>query len=574
MSLQAFVAVTEALDLSRGSKAKLAVLAAYLETTAQGDPAEAAWALHCLLGEQRRRLITARRLREIAQQAGSLPDWLFEDCYSQVGDTAETIALLWSPASEQARGTGGAPVDGGPISQRSLRWWMEELLPALAGLEADAQAAAVRDLWNQLQPEALLVANKLLCGGFRLGVAKGLLIQAVARVTALDASLIQHRLMGERQPSAASWRSLVAAEQDPLERGSRPYPFCLASPLPASGDPALTPLPGSPQEWLVEWKWDGIRGQLIRRSGGSWLWSRGEELITPAFPELEALAALLPDGTVLDGEVIIWPEGQPRPAPFAELQRRLGRVKVPRSLQTRCPAAFVAYDLLEHQDRDQRAEPLQQRRQELERLVQSLRGAEAAKAAGTLRLSTALTLQHWHELPALRARAREQGAEGLMLKQVHSPYRGGRRRGCWWKHKLEPLRLDAVLLYARSGSGRRANLLTDYSFGLWNEIGELVTFAQAYSGLDAAEISELDRWIRAHTLQRFGPVRSVEPALVFELAFEGLQISNRHRSGIAVRFPRISRWRRDKTAAQASTLAEARELMGSPTSSAPAAAES
>ncbi|MEB3333079.1 MAG: ATP-dependent DNA ligase [Synechococcaceae cyanobacterium] len=561
MSLEAFVALTEALDQSRGSKAKLEVLAAYLKTTAAAEPAEAAWALHCLLGDQRRRLITARRLRQIAQQAGSLPDWLFEDCYSQVGDTAETIALLWRHSSDGGRTAVGTPANSPPITQRGLRWWMEELLPGLAGLEQEAQAAAVGDLWNQLPPEALLVTNKLLCGGFRLGVAKGLLIQAVAQLAALDASLIQHRLMGGRQPSAGFWQALVASEQDPLERGSRPYPFCLASPLPASSEPAGEPLPGSPQDWLVEWKWDGIRGQLIRRNGGSWLWSRGEELITGAFPELEALAGLLPDGTVLDGEVIIWPEGQPRPAPFAELQRRLGRLKVPRSLLTDCPAAFVAYDLLERHDQDLRAEPLQRRRQELEHLVQELQTAAGDLATGRLRLSNVLALRHWQELPGLRARARDQGAEGLMLKQWQSPYRGGRRRGSWWKHKLEPLRLDAVLLYARSGSGRRANLLTDYSFGLWNEAGELVTFAQAYSGLAAAEISELDRWIRGHTVQRFGPVRSVEPALVFELAFEGLQPSKRHRSGIAVRFPRISRWRRDKSAAQASTLAEARELM-------------
>jgi DNA ligase-1 len=327
----------------------------------------------------------------------------------------------------------------------------------------------------------------------------------------------------------------------------------------------------------VEWKWDGIRGQMIRRAGQSFLWSRGEELIHAAFPDLLALADLLPEGTVLDGEVLVWPPQAERPQPFQLLQRRLGRKAPGRALLADCPAAFVAYDLLERGGEDLRPTPLRQRRAALELLHQQLQQAAPIPAAGRLRLSSLLPLNAWTELESLRERARAVGAEGLMLKAAASPYMAGRRRGHWWKHKLEPLRLDAVLLYAQAGSGRRANLFTDYTFGLWDRAPtfgdvstadqavanppQLVSFAKAYSGLDDAEITALDRWIRSHTTERFGPVRAVQPELVFELAFEGVQRSSRHRSGIAVRFPRISRWRRDKPAAEADTLASALALI-------------
>jgi DNA ligase-1 len=335
---------------------------------------------------------------------------------------------------------------------------------------------------------------------------------------------------------------------------SRPYPFFLASPL-------QEVLPGSPGDWQAEWKWDGIRGQLIRRSGQSFLWSRGEELLHDAFPELITAAAALPDGTVLDGEVIVWPADGDRPAPFNALQRRLGRKQPGSRLLAECPAAFVAYDLLEQGGDDWRSRPLSHRRAALESLIQQLSETADTPAAGRLRLSERLALDTWEQLELLRQQARTAGAEGLMLKALASPYLTGRKRGHWWKHKLDPFHLDAVLLYAQAGSGRRANLFTDYTFGLWDDNGVLVSFAKAYSGLDDGEITTLDRWIRAHTTERFGPVRAVEPLQVFELAFEGIQRSSRHKSGIAVRFPRISRWRQDKPPAEADTLASALALL-------------
>jgi DNA ligase-1 len=542
--MQRFAELIERLEHSGGNKAKVRVLVDYFQQT---PAAEASWALQVLLGGARRRLITGRRLRQICLAATPLPAWLFDDCYAQVGDSAETIALLWSQH-----------VDAGPRSQASqpLQLWMEELLPAAAALSDDAQAAAVQDLWQGLTPQQLLVANKLLTGGLRVGVAQGLVVQALSQLSGLEDALIQHRLMGGFAPSAAAFEALLAPMQgnDCGVVPSRPYPFFLASPL-------QEVLPGSPGDWQAEWKWDGIRGQLIRRSGQSFLWSRGEELLHDAFPELITAAAALPDGTVLDGEVIVWPADGDRPAPFNALQRRLGRKQPGSRLLAECPAAFVAYDLLEQGGDDWRSRPLSHRRAALESLIQQLSETADTPAAGRLRLSERLALDTWEQLEPLRQQARTAGAEGLMLKALASPYLTGRKRGHWWKHKLDPFHLDAVLLYAQAGSGRRANLFTDYTFGLWDDNGVLVSFAKAYSGLDDGEITTLDRWIRAHTTERFGPVRAVEPLQVFELAFEGIQRSSRHKSGIAVRFPRISRWRQDKPPAEADTLASALALL-------------
>jgi len=410
----------------------------------------------------------------------------------------------------------------------------------------------VRQCWRSVPREWLLLVNKLLSGGFRVGVSTGLVTRALARSADLDEALVAHRLMGGFEPSAERFRALLAPPEHREDLAARPYPFFLASPV------ELQDLQSSsPQSWQLEWKWDGIRGQLIHRAGGCSLWSRGEELINEAFPELIELAEQLPPGTALDGEVIVWHRDADQPEPFASLQRRLGRKSPSKALQRQCPVAFVAYDLLERNCDDLRQQPLQARRQQLE----VLHASQHSEVWQRLKLPDTLQIQTWSELEPLREQARPQRVEGLMIKALNSPYLAGRKRGFWWKHKLEPFRLDAVLLYAQAGSGKRANLYTDYSFGLWNGNNELVTFAKAYSGLDNAEIRELDRWIRSHTTERFGPVRAVEPLQVFELAFEGIQLSKRHKCGLAVRFPRISRWRRDKPAAEADSLQSALALM-------------
>ncbi|CAK6695400.1 ATP-dependent DNA ligase [Synechococcus sp. CBW1107] len=545
-----FCALYEQLDRSPGTTARVSALEAYLRAV---DPADGAWALSLLLGKRRRRLITGRRLREIALAASALPEWLFDDCHAQVGDSAETIALLLPQLT----------LPEAELIERPLAEWMGERLPAIAALEPAAQARAVLEAWASLPAGQAFLFNKLLTGGLRVGVSTGLVTRALARVAGLEEAEIAQRLMGGFEPTADAFRNLLApAAAGAAAPASRPFPFFLASPL----DPAQLES-WDPSHWRAEWKWDGIRGQLIRRAGGSFLWSRGEELVNESFPELVSLGEALPEGTVLDGEVIVWNPGEKRPEGFAALQRRLGRRSVGAALRRQCPMAFVAYDLLESGGADRRDEPLRQRLERLAELCAVVAGGDHPERQ-RLRGSAAVPMTSWEELERQRGRAREVGAEGLMLKRLESPYRAGRRRGDWWKHKLEPLHLDAVLLYAQAGSGRRANLHTDYTFGIWSRPPgsagaepQLMTFAKAYSGLDDAEIAELDRWIRRHTTERFGPVRAVEPLQVFELAFEGLQPSKRHKSGLAVRFPRIARWRRDKPAAEADSLATALRLL-------------
>jgi DNA ligase-1 len=564
--VEAFSDLFHLLDQTPRTQGKVGALMAFFR---QSSPCDGAWAVHVLLGRQKRRLITGRRLREICLEGCSWPDWLFDACYRQVGDSAETISLLWrvsgQPTSdppslkEEQVPRETPPSHGLGLQAGSLQDWMERRLPALAALRGQDQAEAVRACWRSLPPAQLLVVNKLLTGGLRVGVSEGLVIRALSRLSGLEEATLKHRLMGGLTPSATSWHALLDPEETSTVPPSRPYPFFLASPLvPETVDTSPA------HQWQVEWKYDGIRCQLLRRQGQVFLWSRGEDLINASFPDLVGAADGLPDGLALDGELVIWGLDDPHPRLFAALQRRLGRRHPPKPLLQQAPACFVSYDLLEQGGEDLRSRPLRERRQMLEDLHRSL-------LPPSLRLAPVLPLEDWRDLPTLRDSARQRGAEGVMLKHRESPYLSGRRRGHWWKHKLDPYRLDAVLLYAQAGSGRRANLFTDYTFGLWDhpwredgppeETPRLVTFAKAYSGLDDQEILQLDQWIRQHTVQRFGPVRSVDPQLVFELAFEGLQPSSRHRSGLAVRFPRISRWRSDKTAPQANSLADARALM-------------
>ena len=555
-----FATLIDALDQSTGTARKVDLIADQLRT---GEAHDSAWSVLLLMGEKRRRLITGRRLREILQACDAIPDWLFDDCQSHVGDSAETLALLWPQLK------GSVPVqwiDAGLnawietiATNPPLHWWMEELLPKLAVLEPQQQSAALLTIWGTLPDERHFLFNKLLTGGFRIGVARGLVVKAIAKGFSLEEALVLERLMAPLEPSPSWFNALTAAPTtERTNRGPVPYPFFLASPL------QLDSMRETPaQQWWVEHKWDGIRGQLIQRSSGTYLWSRGEELINAQFPELIEMAASLADNTVLDGEVICWAAEDDRPRPFSDLQRRLGRKSVGRKLLQDCPACFVAYDLLESSGEDRRNSPLDERLAAMNTLLASM---DKARCTGQLRISAGERLSSWDDLDTLRQRAVREGAEGLMLKQRQSPYLSGRKRGHWWKHKRDPMTLDAVLIYAQAGRGRRANLFTDYTFALWDRRSadpdqhQLVTFAKAYSGLNDREILDLDRWIRANTMERFGPTRSVTPDLVFEIGFEGIQPSKRHKCGLAVRFPRILRWRHDRTADSANTLIDAAQL--------------
>jgi DNA ligase-1 len=532
-----FAALYEVLDRTTSTNDKVAALAGYF---AAAPPEDAAWAVFFLTGQRFKRLLPARSLAAWAQEIAGIPPWLFDESYASVGDLAETIALL-------LEGMGGG-AEAAPDLPLSV--WVAERIQPLRDLPPEEQRERVARWWAGLGRWETFVLNKMLTGALRVGVSQTLVERALARLAGVEPAVVAHRLMGAWQPTPAAYLELLAPESGAGEDGSRPYPFFLASPLEAPPETL-----GEAGDWMAEWKWDGIRAQVLRRQGGVWIWSRGEELITERFPELaRAAQALLPDGTVLDGEILAWRDG--RPLPFAVLQRRIGRKRLTEKVLAEAPAVFVAYDLLEEGGRDARERPLAERREVLERTVE--------RARPVLLLSPRIEAAGWEDLERARSEARGRGVEGLLLKRLSSPYRAGRRRGDWWKWKIAPHTLDAVLLYAQPGHGRRANLLTDYTFGVWSgggSGGELVPVAKAYSGLSDPEILELDGWIRRHTVQKFGPVRAVEPAQVFELAFEGIALSPRHRSGIAVRFPRIARWRRDKKPEEAETLEGVKALV-------------
>lgn len=496
------------------------------------EPSDAAWAIFFLSGRRFKRLVSSGLLRDAGAEAAEVSRWMLEECYENVGDLAETIALLM-PESKVA-------------SQGSLTYWTEQRLQPLGQLQEEDRREALQIAWQELPTQERFVFNKLVTGAFRVGVSQRLVVRALSQYSGVEPAVITHRLMGNWHPSAEFFERLVAA--DGLEADhSRPYPFCLAHPLQDKIDTL-----GERADWIVEWKWDGIRGQAIRRREESFLWSRGEELIHDRFPELAESMAALPEGVVIDGEVLGWKGG--RALPFSDLQRRIGRKSVGKKLLAEVPVRFLAFDLLEYEGNDQRGKPLSERRTLLEEVINSL------GEASTISMSQTLDEATWKELATVRQQSREKQVEGLMLKRADSIYSVGRATGLWWKWKVDPYTCDAVLLYAQKGTGRRASLYTDYTFAVWQD-SELVPFAKAYSGLTDEEIREVDRFVRNNTIERFGPVRSVTPELVFELAFENIQASKRHKSGIAVRFPRILRWRHDKHVSDADTLATVKGLL-------------
>jgi len=547
-----FATLYRELDASTATREKQAALLRYLQAA---PPEDAAWAVYFLAGGKPRQTVPTRQLRTLAQQVTGLTEWLFDESYQTVGDLAETVALLLPPASAPA--------------ERGLADWLVHHLLPLRGMPPEAQAERLRAQWDTVPDDQRFVYFKLITGGFRVGVSRLQVTQALAVLAGVEATRVAQRLMGYtavgRQPADADYLALVApqssSESEPARSG-QPYPFFLAHPL-AEPVARFDELLGPPSGWQVEWKWDGIRAQLVQRGGQVWLWSRGEELITDRFPELAALGEALPDGTVLDGEIVVWRDD--RPQPFAELQKRIGRKTLTPKLLRDLPVVLLAYDLLEQGGQDLRESPLRIRRAALDALLQQLNHPQ-------LQVSPTLLGEQWSELAALREQARERGTEGFMLKQQSSGYGVGRTKaaGTWWKWKIDPMSIDAVLIYAQRGHGRRASLYSDYTFAVWDAPPEhterkLIPFAKAYSGLTDTEMTKVDAVIRKTTLESFGPVRSVRPTLVFELGFEGIARSPRHKSGIAVRFPRMLRWREDKPVAEADTLQTLAALLPSST---------
>ncbi|MDI2144002.1 MULTISPECIES: ATP-dependent DNA ligase [unclassified Pseudomonas] len=557
-----FAGLYAELDATTSSNAKLAAMQAYF---AQAEPQDAAWAVYFLSGGRPRQLVPVRILRELAVEVSGLTPWLFEESYQAVGDLAETISLVL-PESPHT-------------SEAGLAEWIEQKLLPLRGETPEYLARQLPALWAQLDRPSLMLCIKLITGSFRVGVSKLLVTRALASMAGLDSKRVAQRLVGytdlSNRPNAASYLKLIAPESsdEHSQRGGQPYPFFLAHGLsqPVEQFEALL---GPASNWQVEWKWDGIRAQVVKRDGRLWIWSRGEELVTERFPELDSLVEGLPDGTVIDGEIVVWkntrpdaeafdPDSTAPPAvqPFAMLQQRIGRKTLDKKILEDVPVVVLAYDLLEWQGEDWRSQPQSRRREQLERVI--------AQCNNPLLLpSPVLTGSDWLDLARQREASRRLGVEGMMLKARDAMYGVGRTKdmGVWWKWKVDPFSVDAVLIYAQRGHGRRASLYSDYTFAVWDgppgaSPRALVPFAKAYSGLTDAEMREVDSIVRKTTVEKFGPVSSVTPSLVFELGFEGIALSRRHKSGIAVRFPRMLRWRQDKTVDEADSLATLQDLL-------------
>lgn len=521
-----FSSLITSLDETTSMNARLLALQQYFERAPEAD---ALWAIALFTGRRPRRPINTTLIRQWAAAQAGIPEWLFEESYHVVGDLAEAIALV-------------LPAPAAP-SGRSLHQWMHWLME-LRNLDVEEQKAAVIGAWESLVREERFVFNKLITGGFRIGVSQQMIVKALAAHSGQEESMIAHRLMGRWDPLTTTFKELL--EEGTRTDLSKPYPFYLAYAL--DQEPETL---GDPAEWQAEWKWDGIRGQVIVRQRQLFVWSRGEELVTEKYPEYHDFTEVLPDGTVIDGEILAFRDDMP--LNFNALQQRIGRKTVSKKLREEVPVILMAYDVLELNGEDIRHWPLHARRAALEELV--------AKALHpTLLLSRTIKFSSWDELARERDKSRQWMSEGIMLKHRESTYQAGRKRGDWWKWKVDPYTIDAVLVYAMRGHGRRANLYTDYTFAVWEE-GHLVPFAKAYSGLTDEEFREVDAFVKRNTIERFGPVRSVKPELVFELAFEGIARSGRHKSGVALRFPRMKRWRRDKPAEEANTLSDLMELL-------------
>ena len=531
-----------ALDQTNKTAAKSKLLSEYFK---QASPADAAWAIYFLMGERMKRLVKTADLKQWACEISNYPEWLFAECYDHVGDLAETLALCIFSEDKFRK----APL------KMSLSELIENYLLPMKTMKPEAQSQRIIDLWSSMDFPMALVLNKLITGGFRVGVSKSLVIKALAENASVDPAVMAHKLMGRWEPTEANFKGLFA-EKATEDEVLRPYPFCLAYPLEIKEGESLSMILGDSNEWQIEPKWDGIRAQIIVRKGARVIWSRGEQLLNEQIPEIEAALMAISDerSFVLDGEILAWDFEINQVRSFADLQKRLGRKKVSQKILKEIPVVFMAYDLLEMNEVDLRSKSTAERRDALEKWIPSIE-------TSMIKLSPVFDASKgWEAMAEIRDLSREKGIEGLMLKQKIAIYSVGRKKGLWWKWKVEPYTVDAVMVYAQQGHGRRAGVFSDYTFSIWND-GELVPFCKAYSGLSDKEMKQVDKWIRSNTTAKHGPVRVVKAEQVFEIAFEGIQESKRHKSGIAVRFPRIKRWREDKLASYADSLETVKSLL-------------
>ena len=528
--MKQFAELFLALDRTNKTNEKVELLRQYFISAPEEDKI---WALALFTGRRPSFKVNSTQIQQWAAAEAGIPDWLFRESYHGVGDLGETISLVLRPDKQNTADT-------------SLHDWFMYLnrLPQLAESEKRQHIVAA---WRQLSQFEIFVFNKLIMGSFRIGVSQTLVVRAIAEAMQLESNVIAHRVMGKWLPGDTTFEELIQRDNQG-DNASQPYPFFLAYPI--DGDVSSL---GEPDDWFAEWKWDGIRSQVIFRSDELFIWTRGEDLATDKVPELHALTSYLHDATVIDGEIVTYRDN--RPMSFNTLQTRIGRKNLSKKILADAPVGLIAYDLLEYMREDIRAWPHQQRREKLEQIISHV------PLSNFIVTSRLIQFRTWDELKELHKRSRENAAEGMMLKRKSAPYQVGRKKGDWWKWKVDPLNVDAVLIYAQKGSGRRAELYTDYTFAVWDPEKRLVPFAKAYSGLTDKEIAEVDNFIKRNTLEKFGPVRTVKPQLVFEIGFEGINASTRHKSGIAVRFPRILRWRKDKAPGEADTLDHLQQIL-------------
>jgi DNA ligase-1 len=527
--LDQFAALVTEISSSTKTNDKLEALAEYFTLAEDKDKV---WVIAIFSGRRPRRIVSSTLLAEWCIELADIPPWLFSECYSMVGDLGETIALLL-PGSLDKESKG-----------ESLSYYLEKFI------EIEKQDETIRKKfilasWQQMSESERFVFNKLITGNFRIGVSQKMMVNALAKIVNLSSSVIAHRISGSWDPVITTFSQLLSEDHISTD-DSKPYPFYLAYAL--EDDPSTL---GDPSEWQAEWKWDGIRGQMIKRNNELYVWSRGEELMTEKFPEYFILKDLLPNGVVLDGEII--PAENGKPLPFAVLQTRIGRKNITRKQLLDAPICFFAYDLLEYEGGDWRDKPLSERRAQLEKILAPINQR-------SIQLSEIILFTDWNELGDLRKTSRDMNSEGIMLKRKSSIYQVGRKRGDWWKWKIDALTIDCVMVYAQKGSGRRSGLYTDYTFAVKDE-DKLVVFTKAYSGLTDKEFAQVDNFVKRNSIEKFGPVRTVKPELVFEIAFEGIAASNRHKSGVALRFPRISRWRKDKKVDEINTIEDLRAML-------------
>ncbi len=535
--MKQFALLVELLATSTKTNKKLQAIQDYFITAPAEDKV---WVIALFTGRRPKRSVNSTILRNCCIEETNITEWLFEECYHTVGDLAETIALLL-PVNENEPEKNAA---------FSLSYFMQAI--AVIGKKEDTEKKMfVKNSWGAMNRNEIFVFNKLLTGGFRIGISQKMMVNAIAKTTDVSPSVIAHRITGNWDPSIIRYNELLSTEHNAAD-DSKPYPFYLAYAV--ENEVALL---GDPSLWQAEWKWDGIRGQIIKRNNELFVWSRGEELMTEKFPEYHVLTNLLPNGIAIDGEIIslatVAKENNFAPLPFAALQTRIGRKNITKKQLTEAPVGFIAYDLLEYRGQDIRQLPLTDRRKLLEQIISGLQ-------LPFIHLSPVIDFTDWAALTVTRGRSREMGSEGIMLKKKDSAYQVGRKRGDWWKWKIDALTIDAVMIYAQKGHGRRSNLYTDYTFAV-RDGDKLVSFAKAYSGLTDKEFAQVDHFVKRNSIEKFGPVRTVKPELVFEIAFEGIAASNRHKSGVALRFPRMSRWRQDKKLEDINTLEDLKQML-------------